>query len=212
MTDNLNLLDNYKTFVGPEYNWNTIPRLVIKKLFEHGLSPDTSLLDIGCGSLRTGRFLIPFLNTGNYHGLEPESIMVEQGIQNELIPEIVDFKKPNFYFNEDFIVPEIKIDIAIAIQVFIHCGPEQLKQCLSMLTTRLHGLLLFTVNIANDDKLEKKSGKFYSYRGASHSGTYYKLETMQEIFTQYNFSIKHIDNFFWMAWLNNSSERDLTSR
>jgi cyclopropane fatty-acyl-phospholipid synthase-like methyltransferase len=206
MIDNLDLLNNYKTFVGLENNWDTIPRLVIKKLFEWGLTPDTCLLDIGCGSLRTGRFLIPFLNTGNYHGLEPEQTMVKEGIVNELIPEIVSFKKPSFYFNKDFVLPEIKFDMAIAIQVFIHCGPDQLDQCLKMLKDKLCGPLLFTINIADNDKLEQKQGKFYSYRGASHSGSYYKINTLQKIFSKNDFAIKHIDTFFWIAWHNNTSE------
>ncbi len=201
MTDNLNLLKNYQTFVGPADNWNTIPRLVIKHLFNNGLSPETRLLDIGCGSLRTGRFLIPFLNTGNYYGLEPENMMVEEGLKNELIPEIVDFKKPVFYFNKDFDIPDITVDIAIAIQVFIHCGPDQLKQCLKMLNKCLHrnSIFLFSINISDIDRLEDKQGIHYSYRGASHAGTYYTIDSIQKIFAEYKFDIKHIYKYLWLA-------------
>lgn len=201
MTDNLDLLKNYQTFVGPSDNWNTIPRLVIKHLFKNGLSPETRLLDIGCGSLRTGRFLIPFLNTGNYYGLEPEQIMVEEGLKNELIPGIVEFKKPVFYFNKDFDIPDITVDIAIAIQVFIHCGPEQLKQCLEMLTRHLdkNGIFLLSLNIGDVDRLEDKQGIYYSYRGASHAGAYYKQDTIEKIFNEYDFAINHVFKYLWIA-------------
>lgn len=206
MTDNLDLLKNYQTFVGPEDNWNTTPRLVIKHLFNNGLSPETRLLDIGCGSLRTGRFLIPFLNTGNYYGLEPEKIMVKEGLKNELIPEIVDFKKPTFYFNKDFDIPDITVDIAIAIQVFIHCGPDQLRLCLKMLKDKLYGPFIFTVNLSETDRTIEKRGKFYAYRGASHAGTSYTHDTLQDIFVTNNFSLKHIHNIFWVAYNNNTVE------
>lgn len=206
MKDNLDLLNNYKSFVGPEKNWNSLPRVVIKQLFNYGLSPDTCLLDIGCGSLRTGRFLIPFLNTGNYHGLEPEKTMVDAGLLNELIPEIINFKKPQFYFNKDFELPPIKFDIAIAIQVFIHCGPDQLRLCLKMLKDKLCGPFIFTINLSETNKTIPKMGKFYAYRGASHGSTLYTHDTLQDIFVTNNFSLKHIENVFWVAYNNNTVE------
>jgi SAM-dependent methyltransferase len=209
MKDNLELLKDYQSFVGPKNNWNTIPRLIIKHLFNIGLSPETRLLDIGCGSLRTGRFLIPFLNTGNYYGIEPEKIMVEEGLKQELIPEIVKFKQPTFYFNKDFDVPDIKIDIAMAIQVFIHCGPEQLKQCLNMINKCLdiNGIFLLSLNIADLDKLENKQGIHYAYRGASHAGAYYTKESIYQIFYDYGFSIENIFQYLWVAKRQLSSKR-----
>lgn len=201
MINNLDLLKNYKTYVGPIENWDYVPRYVIPHMFNYGLRPNTRLLDIGCGSLRNGRFLIPFLDTGNYHGLEPQQDIVNEGLKNELISEIVEFKKPQFYFNNQFEVPDIKIDMAIAIQVFIHCGPEQLKQCLSMLQTRLVGPLLISLNIGDKDKVFDKKGIHYAYIGASHAGTYYTTETAEKIFNDSGFTLTPIHNILYLAEL-----------
>jgi len=47
------------------------------------------LLDIGCGSLRNARVLIPYLNIGNYYGIEPNYGLVNEGIANELGQDLV---------------------------------------------------------------------------------------------------------------------------
>jgi SAM-dependent methyltransferase len=45
-----------------------------------GLREHHSLLDFGCGSLRAGRLLIPYLLPGRYYGLEPNRCLIEDGI------------------------------------------------------------------------------------------------------------------------------------
>ncbi|CAJ1354014.1 unnamed protein product [Effrenium voratum] len=66
-----------------------------------GLSPSSSFLDIACGSLRLGRWMIPWLQTGKYGGVDKARRLIEQGYWFELLPE--DRRKaPRFAVTEDF--------------------------------------------------------------------------------------------------------------
>ena len=46
-------------------------------LTHFGLTPSSMVLDIGCGCLRGGRWLIPYLNSDCYFGVEPNLEMLE---------------------------------------------------------------------------------------------------------------------------------------
>ena len=60
------------------------------------------VLDIGCGCLRGGYWLIHFLGKGCYFGIEPNKEMLEAGTRILLEPELEDLKKPKFDFNSNF--------------------------------------------------------------------------------------------------------------
>ena len=50
-------------------------------LVTNGLKLTHKFIDIGGGSLRLGQYIIPFLESGNYYGLESENLLVECGIE-----------------------------------------------------------------------------------------------------------------------------------
>jgi len=63
------------------------------KLF--GITPDSKVVDYGCGSLRIGAHFIRDLNPGNYFGLDVTTALIETG--KEIIgQEMVAEKKPEF--------------------------------------------------------------------------------------------------------------------
>jgi hypothetical protein len=64
-----------------------------------GLRQHHSLLDVGCGSLRIGRLLIPYLNRGKYFGVEPNEWLVQEGIKRELGDALLEIKRPTFFFS-----------------------------------------------------------------------------------------------------------------
>jgi SAM-dependent methyltransferase len=92
-----------------------------------GLRETHKLLEIGSGSLRAARFLIPYLNSGHYCGVEPAIDAVRLGIENELGPEIVERKKPRFTARTDFDFREFgeRFDFALSYSVFTHVPPTQ---------------------------------------------------------------------------------------
>lgn len=68
---------HYRAWVGPPEEYDLIGALQTSLLLAAGLEEKHRLCDVGCGSLRAGRMLIPYLRTGNYFGVEPEQWLVK---------------------------------------------------------------------------------------------------------------------------------------
>ena len=91
--------EHYRAYVGPPKDYDLVSAMVFNLLTSIGLRQHHRLLDIGCGSLRVGRLLIPYLNQKNYFGVEPNKWLVEDGIANEIGKDLVKIKKPTFSFH-----------------------------------------------------------------------------------------------------------------
>lgn len=147
--------DHYRAYVGPPADYDLVSAMVFNLLTCTGLQQHHRVLDVGCGSLRVGRLLIPYLNEGNYVGVEPNRWLVEDGIANELGMDLVRIKKPVFSFRstlEEFDRP-LDLDVAIAQSIFSHCGIDLIRQWLSQLCIHLNerAALFATFLVGTDD-------------------------------------------------------------
>jgi SAM-dependent methyltransferase len=99
-----------------------------------GLRESDYVLDIGCGSLRAGRLLIPFLQRGHYYGLEPDEQLVRQGIGREIGYELVRLRAPVFVHNPDFRLEGVdrRFDCILAQSIFSHASGSQVRACLAL--------------------------------------------------------------------------------
>ena len=66
----------YRAYVGPPEDYDLIAAMTFNLLTTLGLRQHHSVLDVGCGSLRIGRLLIPYLNQGKYFGVEPNEPII----------------------------------------------------------------------------------------------------------------------------------------
>jgi len=57
-------------------------RTQLESLIRHGLNPWDKLLDIGCGALCGGYWMINFLRPGCYFGVEPNTFMFNAGVEH----------------------------------------------------------------------------------------------------------------------------------
>jgi hypothetical protein len=117
---------------GPLHDFEIIGRHTFQTLLAGGLLPSHRLLDFGCGSLRNGYWLMRFLDTGNYYGIEPVEKGVRAGLKHLIGPELEAFKKPTFRFTTDndigaFGVP---FDYVVARSILSHTCPGMLHQML----------------------------------------------------------------------------------
>jgi SAM-dependent methyltransferase len=124
---------HYRSFVGHPEKFDIVSAMQFNLLTFLGLREFHKLLDIGCGSLRAGRLFIPYLNSENYFGIEPEKWLVQEGIQHELGKELIDIKKPSFLYGYDFPVINFgqTFNFVIAQSIFSHSSPNQIIHCLN---------------------------------------------------------------------------------
>ena len=123
---------HYKAYVGPPKKYDLVGAMQFNLLTAFGLRANHKLLDIGCGSLRSGKLMIPFLRKGNYYGIEPNNWLIEDGIKHELGKDIISIKSPTFNNTSEFKLKVFneKFDFLIAQSIFSHASPDQINKCL----------------------------------------------------------------------------------
>ena len=97
-----------------------------------GLKSDSKLLDIGCGCLRGGYWLIHFLAPGCYFGIEPHRKRVELGLRYLIEPDVLVQKRPRFDGNEAFdtSVFHERFDFFLASSIWSHASKPQIERML----------------------------------------------------------------------------------
>lgn len=140
---------HYSAYVGPPGQWDFMGATQFRLLTALGLREHHRLLDIGCGSLRAGRLLIPYLNPGCYCGIEPNMWLVEDAIAAEIGPETIARKQVRFSDSARFEAESfgMRFDFIVAQSIFSHAGPDMLAEALPRLAAVLApgGLILATV-------------------------------------------------------------------
>ncbi len=128
-----------------------------------GLRQHHALLDVGCGSLRVGRLLIPYLNAGNYFGIEPNRWLVDEGIAREVGADLVRIKRATFSFADSTreLPPAQRFDFVVAQSIFSHTGPDLLRDWLEQLAPRLGRAGALAATFLPDDRDEQQPGWFY---------------------------------------------------
>lgn len=115
--------------------WDEIGHLQTEFLVGNGLKPDSWFVDIGCGSLRAGVKLVPYLLPGHYHGIDISKALLDAGYEREIVPIGLDKRLPrsNLLCNERFDLSAFDrmFDFGIAQSVFSHLPIEELTACLS---------------------------------------------------------------------------------
>ena len=157
--------NHYKAYVGPPLKYDLVGAMQFNLLTAFGLRDYHKLLDIGCGSLRSGKIFIPFLRKGNYFGVEPNNWLIEEGKKNEIGNELIYLKSPSFSNSSNFDLQNFntKFDFLIAQSIFSHASKEQIKRCLEQakLVMKQDGLFLATFVLGKDNY----SGSEWVYPG-----------------------------------------------
>lgn len=105
---------------------------VFNMLVEEGLKEDHTLLDVGCGSLRVGRFIMMYLNKGGYYGIEPNDELLAAGILCEVTDELCRLKDASFHNTTDYHWPtDYKFDWVLISGVLVHKCHNEIYDALS---------------------------------------------------------------------------------
>lgn len=147
---------HYRAYVGPPEDYDLIAAMTFNLLTTLGLRQHHSLLDIGCGSLRIGRLLIPYLNRGKYFGVEPNEWLVQEGIRRELGKSLVEIKRPTFFLSDSpqtIAQAKVAFNFALAQSIFSHSGLDLVRGWLSAIGVSLaqDGVLVATFLTGEED-------------------------------------------------------------
>ena len=181
--------NHYRAYVGPPKDYDLISAMVFNLLTCIGLRQHHRVLDIGCGSLRVGRLLIPYLNPEGYIGIEPNQWLVDDSIQNETGNDLLRIKKPVFSFKdslEDFDKP-LALDFAFAQSIFSHCGTDLIEQWLAQVSFHLKDNGVFLATFLTDEEDCSEKGWIYP------ECVSYKPTTLAEIAHTYHLHFEIID-------------------
>ena len=149
---------NYKTYIGPMDRYDFMGASQFRLLTSLGLRSHHKLLDFGCGSLRSGKLFIAYLDKGNYYGQDPNQWLIDEGFDKELGQSIKSLKKPNFSNLDNFEIGfETKFDYIVAQSIFSHTNLDLFKKGILGIYNSLseNGLAVITV-IEGDDYTGEK--------------------------------------------------------
>lgn len=174
--------EHYMAYVGPPEYYDVIGASQFRLLTTLGLRDYHRVLDYGCGSLRAGRMLIPYLKPGHYTGVEPNRWLIEDAIKNEIGMEMIRIKQPVFSYDASFKLAETlgPFDFIVAQSILSHAGPDLFNTILEAFSRVLapDGLVAVTVVLVKD------GGPDYSGQGWIYPDlTYYNEATVTNFFS-----------------------------
>src|SRR5207253_2875012 len=122
-------LDRSKFFGVPIAGFERAGRQQFIFLLLAGLQPQSKLLDLGCGVLRAGYWLIHFLDPHCYYGIEPQIERLQTGRTLILEPDIERARHPRFDSNANFdsSVFGEKFDFFLAYSIWTHASKPQIE-------------------------------------------------------------------------------------
>jgi hypothetical protein len=125
---------DYKGFVGNPKKYDLIGSIIFRLLQKCGLKKQHFLLDVGAGSLRVGKDLIPWLWKKRYYGVEPQRWLFELGL-TQLEGKTIKEKDPCLLPSDkfDFEKFEKKFDFVLIANLFYFLPKSQIELCLNEL-------------------------------------------------------------------------------
>lgn len=171
-----NYLDAYKEHTNLRVNtdpkaaiggdWELLGNLQKSFLIEEGLKPHNSLLDFGCGTLRAGRLLIPYLDKGNYTGIDISDGVIEEAKRMVEADTNLKNKNPIIIYNHDMDfefkdLNGMKYDFIIAQSVVTHLLDEHVQEIFNNLNRVMSDNSVFYFTAFINDNIIKMNVRNY---------------------------------------------------
>ena len=167
-------------------------RFLVKKI---RIPTDTQFLDIGCGSLRLGYLLIPYLKDDCYCGLDAFEPFINLG--NDLMKHVGNQKRYYAICSSDFNFDSFDrtFDVAFAHSVLGHLSRQQNRRCFEELKKVMTAGGKFYGTVALSGKGRgARPGFFYGGITPFRKPSFTSLDYLVEISEELGISAKEIDS------------------
>jgi cyclopropane fatty-acyl-phospholipid synthase-like methyltransferase len=161
--------------------------LQFELLKREGCTPDSKVLELGCGHLHAGVPLMRYLKKGNYVGVDPNEWLRQHAMKKHHVRQLVEEKQARFLSVDTFDASSlaIKFDFILSHSVLSHCAHWQLEQFIRNSSKVLApgGKILASIRLAEGNAFgspgtpdkEDSMDKEWVYPGAS----WFKLSTVE---------------------------------
>jgi len=166
------------SMIGPIGYWQEMQDYQLALLKQMGLQPRHLLLDIGCGPLSGGLAFIPYLDPGNYHGIDLREDAIAEA-RKQVSKAGLEDKKPVLVVSSTFGRDELgsaSFDYVWMSQTSYHLDDELISLCLETISRLLKpGGIFFADFISNPDLVTSDKNWFeYSFH-------FHSVENMVEL-------------------------------
>ena len=138
--------DNPIGSIGRADEWESHGFLQKDFLVELGLKPEHTLLDIGCGVGRAARRFVPYLQPGNYTGIDISKKALGHAMGLAYSEGWSD-RKPKFLINSDLDIDQ-RFDFLWAHSVFTHLPDWQIEKMIINASIIVRNKFAFTYKVA----------------------------------------------------------------
>lgn len=158
-------MDTYRSWVGRPETYDILALHQLQVLTLLGLREWHKVLDLGCGSLRLGRLLMPFLLRGRYFAVEPRTEMVESGLAHETGFDIIRVKAPMIASFDDWALGRFgeKFDIVLAHSIFTHAASDLSLQILCQVRNVLNSNGMMVATFIEEEHPFRRAGVEWTY-------------------------------------------------
>jgi SAM-dependent methyltransferase len=174
--------------------WEEIGQLQFDFLLRWGLPPHHKLLDLGCGTLRGGRKLIPYLEPGNYSGVDLSSKAIDyakdlvewEGLVEQRPRLLVAGDKSldfGMFADEHF-------DVILAQSVFTHLPPKHIEACIEHIGPMMEERSLFFFTYLPAPEYARTGLKDFRY----------PLSFFEEVSERHGFSLEDVSRDYPHPW------------
>ena len=118
--------------------WDEIGQLQFDFMVSQGLTPASTLLDVGCGALRGGVHFVRHLDDGNYYGIDINKSLLkagEQELRSAGLSKRVHLQRTDCFDATGF---GIRFDYGISVSVITHLGANHIIYCFLQMRRVMH--------------------------------------------------------------------------
>lgn len=161
MHTDLRVADNPKGGIGREDEWESHGKLQLDFLRSEGLLPRHMLLDVGCGVGRLARKVVPYLERGNYTGVDisPAALHYAQALAEREGWIVHD---PVFLLSGDLKL-DGPFDMLWGHSVFTHLPPQQIETMIRNAATLLSAGARFLFTYKRAHTVQRSGLKQFQY-------------------------------------------------